>query len=282
MTVSDCFRILGISRNACLNDLKVAYRSKAKKYHPDRNGGDGKQFTLLHEAYTLLLDTGALQTGTFRPQADSIRREAEDQKRREAFRKAAEEGLRRKRAERDKAQQKAAEKAAHDKRKREFERKISERRAAFEEKMKKSQLKAAKERARKLSKENSSSHKVFVSGEVLKGKNSDRQKLHAINALVSLKRKSAYPFLKIALYEGSETIVLASIAAIGKLKIIQAGPELSSLMCSGSIKIRLAVLDAIAGIGRKNQYTVIVNMALKDREIAVRRKAEDVLKRVYG
>jgi curved DNA-binding protein CbpA len=285
MTVSDCFRILGIPRNSCLSDLKVAYRSKAKKYHPDRNGGDGRQFTRLHEAYSLLLENGVFQSDSFNSQSDILRREAEEKSRREAFRRASEERLRKeaiRKAEREKVKREAEEKAAMEKRRREMEKRSAERRAAYEEKVKKSQIKAVKERARKLSKENSPSHKVFITGEILSGNNTDRRKLQAINTLIALKRKSAYPFLKRALYEGSEPIVLASIAAIGKLKIIQAGPELSSLMCSGSVKIRLAVLDAIAGIGRNNLYTGIVNMALRDNDSSVRRQAEFYFKRIYG
>lgn len=284
MTASDCFRILGIPRNACLSDLKFAYRNKAKQYHPDKNGGDGRLFNSLHEAYSFLLDNGILKPGFQNPGADVFRGNTDVRSPGEAYRKAAEVRLRReaaRQAEREKATRKAAEKAAFEKTKRDFEKRAAERRAAYEDKIKMDQMKKAKEQARKISKENSPSHKVFLAGEILKGSYSDRQKMQAIDSLVALKRKSAYPFLKIALYENSHPIVLASIAAIGKLKIIQAGPELSSLMCSGSIKIRKEVLETIGVIGNKSLYRAIINMALRDRDKQVRCKAEDIFKRIY-
>ncbi len=285
MTLSDCFRILGIPRNACINDLKVAYRSKAKKYHPDRNGGDGRQFNRLHEAYTFLLDSGSLHVGTARPDLDVQRREAEERLRRESYRKAADEKKHRealKKAERESARREAEEKAALEKRRKEAEKKAGERRAAFEDQLRKSQLKSTRERAQKLAKENSPSHLVFAAGELLTGKGSDRQKKQAIQTLVSLRRKSAYPFLKTALYEESEVIVLSAIEAIGKLKILQAGPELSSLMCSGSVKIRMAVLEAVENMARIKHYRDIVQLAVGDSNMAVRHKAEKLFQRSYG
>lgn len=285
MTLSDCFRILGIPRNACINDLKDAYRSKAKIYHPDRNGGDGLQFNRLHEAYTFLLDSGSLQMGTTRPDLDRERKEADERLRREVLKKSADVKKHReamKRAERECARKVAEEKAALARRRKEAEKKAVERRAAFEDQHRMSQLKASRERAQKLAKENSPTHLVFTAGELLTGKGSDRQKKQAIQTLVSLKRKSAYPFLKTALYEGSEVVVLSTIEAIGKLKIIQASPELCSLMCSGSVKIRMAVLEAVENMDRIKHYRDIVLLAVGDSNMTVRQKAETLFQRSYG
>lgn len=282
MTVTDSLRILGLPRNACLNDLKVAYRSKAKKYHPDRKGGDCMQFNRLHEAYSFLLDYGLFQPASSGVQGEKFRREAEERVRREEFRKAAEERIRRE-AAREKKRKEAEAKAARELKRREMEKKAAERRAAYEEKCRREQLKAAKERAKEIErKKKSPSHRVFTAGSILNGNGTDRQKLQAINTLISLKRKSAYPFLKKALYEGSEKVQLASIEAIGKLKIIQAGPELASLMCSGSVKIRMTVLNSINEVCRRNLYSDIINIARKDKDISIRQKAEVLHKRIYG
>src|SRR5688572_11012680 len=49
----DPYEVLGISRNASLEEIRSAYRSKAGKYHPD-TGGDAWAFRRLNEAYEFL------------------------------------------------------------------------------------------------------------------------------------------------------------------------------------------------------------------------------------
>lgn len=59
MHLSECYRILGIPRNATLDDIKVAYRRLARKYHPDVNQDDPaatEKFRLVQEAYKMLKD----------------------------------------------------------------------------------------------------------------------------------------------------------------------------------------------------------------------------------
>lgn len=55
----DYYEVLGISRDANENDIKKAYRTLAKKYHPDHNNGDGNaeaSFKEVNEAYNVLAD----------------------------------------------------------------------------------------------------------------------------------------------------------------------------------------------------------------------------------
>lgn len=59
MHLSECYRLLGIPRNATLDDIKVAYRRLARKYHPDVNQDDPTatdKFRLVQEAYKMLKD----------------------------------------------------------------------------------------------------------------------------------------------------------------------------------------------------------------------------------
>ncbi len=59
MHISECYRLLGIPRNATLDDIKVAYRRLARKYHPDVNQDDPDatdKFRLVQEAYKMLKD----------------------------------------------------------------------------------------------------------------------------------------------------------------------------------------------------------------------------------
>jgi tetratricopeptide (TPR) repeat protein len=53
-----CYQLLGICRGASLDELKAAYRSLARKWHPDLNPGDceaHQRFITLNEAYQVLL-----------------------------------------------------------------------------------------------------------------------------------------------------------------------------------------------------------------------------------
>lgn len=59
MHLSECYRLLGVPRNATLDDIKVAYRRLARKYHPDINQSDpttADKFRLVQEAYKMLKD----------------------------------------------------------------------------------------------------------------------------------------------------------------------------------------------------------------------------------
>ena len=54
-----CYQLLGIDRDASLDDLKAAYRLLARKWHPDLNPGDinaHQRFIAVTQAYQFLLD----------------------------------------------------------------------------------------------------------------------------------------------------------------------------------------------------------------------------------
>lgn len=60
MAKRDFYDVLGVGRNADEKEIKRAYRSLAKKYHPDTNPGDNEaeqKFKEVTEAYNVLSDT---------------------------------------------------------------------------------------------------------------------------------------------------------------------------------------------------------------------------------
>ena len=58
MNKRDYYEVLGVSKDASLNDIKLAFRRLAKKYHPDVNKApDAKEkFQEVQEAYEVLSD----------------------------------------------------------------------------------------------------------------------------------------------------------------------------------------------------------------------------------
>jgi curved DNA-binding protein len=59
MEYKDYYKILGVERNAKIEDIKKVYRKLALKYHPDRNPGNKEaeeKFKEINEAYQVLSD----------------------------------------------------------------------------------------------------------------------------------------------------------------------------------------------------------------------------------
>ena len=54
----DYYEVLGVEKNASEGDLKNAFRSLARKYHPDRSTEEGAEdkFKEIQEAYAVLSD----------------------------------------------------------------------------------------------------------------------------------------------------------------------------------------------------------------------------------
>ena len=53
----DYYEVLGVSRDASAEEIKKAYRTLGKKYHPDANPGDKEaeeKFKEVGEAYAIL------------------------------------------------------------------------------------------------------------------------------------------------------------------------------------------------------------------------------------
>jgi DnaJ-class molecular chaperone len=61
MIFKDYYKILGLETNkVSLNEIKIAYKEQAKKYHPDVNGGSKQfeeRFKDINEAYNVLSNT---------------------------------------------------------------------------------------------------------------------------------------------------------------------------------------------------------------------------------
>ncbi|KAL0719545.1 hypothetical protein Bca4012_068869 [Brassica carinata] len=54
--VSSLYELLKVNETASLPEIKTAYRSLAKVYHPDASESDGRDFMEIHRAYATLAD----------------------------------------------------------------------------------------------------------------------------------------------------------------------------------------------------------------------------------
>jgi DnaJ domain len=74
----DPLKVLGVSANASLEQIREAYRSKAKRYHPD-TGGEDWIFRILSQSYELLCSARVVRAAHFEaappPTATRARRE---------------------------------------------------------------------------------------------------------------------------------------------------------------------------------------------------------------
>ena len=54
----DYYDVLGVNKNASMQDIKKAYRKLSFKYHPDKNNGnDSEEFKIISNAYSVLSDS---------------------------------------------------------------------------------------------------------------------------------------------------------------------------------------------------------------------------------
>merc|ERR1712048_763619 len=59
LPVLNYYRTLEIDRQATKEDIKKAHKAIARKYHPDRPGGDKEKFIAAQEAFECLYDASS-------------------------------------------------------------------------------------------------------------------------------------------------------------------------------------------------------------------------------
>ncbi len=86
-------------------------------------------------------------------------------------------------------------------------------------------------------------------------------------------KRISYQFLRKALFDTSRIVVRSAVDAVGTLRIRQCAGELSLVFNKADPEIRLAVLNAVGKIGYGESFSTIINLAMQDRDRAIRNKA---------
>ncbi len=95
----------------------------------------------------------------------------------------------------------------------------------------------------------------------------------AVRQLGNSGKRISYQFLRKALFDTSRIVVRSAVEAVGTLGIRQCAGELSLVFNQSDPEIRLAVLNAVGKIGYGESFSTIINLAMQDRDRAIRNKA---------
>lgn len=107
-------------------------------------------------------------------------------------------------------------------------------------------------------------------------------RLFACRSLANCGKRSAYAYIREALYDSSELVVLSALEAVSSLGIRQAYGDLGSIYSHGTPRLRRAVLGAIEESRALDQFRSVVLQALEDSDPDVRRRGLSCFARMRG
>ena len=119
-------------------------------------------------------------------------------------------------------------------------------------------------------------------GRQLRDSRDPSARLFACRSLANCGKRSAYAYIREALYDSSELVVLSAVDAVGTLGIRQAYGDLGSLYSRGSGRVRRGVLEAIERSSALERFRSVVLQALEDSDPDVRRRGLSCFARMRG
>lgn len=114
---------------------------------------------------------------------------------------------------------------------------------------------------------------LYSIGQLLLNGKTSSMRAFAAKRLGFSGQKGAYVYLKRALEDPSESVVLAVVEAIGRLRITISARELESTFESGSRAVKIAVLQAVEMSARKAVFMGILLKGMQSLDRNVRGKA---------
>ncbi len=120
---------------------------------------------------------------------------------------------------------------------------------------------------------NNSGNSLYSIGQLLLNGKTASMRAFAAKRLGFSGQKGAYVYLKRALEDPSEAVVLAAVEAIGRLRITISARELEATFESGSRAVKMAVLQAVELSVRKAVFMGILLKGMQSLDRNVRGKA---------
>jgi len=230
----DMYRLLGVEGNATIEEIKHAYRKLAKQYHPDltKDGRDAEHFADIVNAYKTLV-------------VATKRRSLIDFPVRETRRTGT-----------------AAASFAKSSFYTSTDPKNTHTKQGF---------RGAPFSGRTPAGSEERGINVFALGKLLTEGKNPATRIFAARSLANAAKRSAYPFLRKALYDTDSLVVKSAVEAIGALRIQQCAGELGSVFMRGNKEIKQATLSAIERIGVRGEFRNILTVAMKDGDPDIRK-----------
>ncbi len=113
---------------------------------------------------------------------------------------------------------------------------------------------------------------LFTLGRMAVESNSVSRRAFAVRSLGNLRKKAAYAYVRRALSDPAELVVLEAARAVAKLRILQSGGELAAAFHAGSRAVKSAILSAVETIGRPQYFHSVILYGLRDSDSGIRRR----------
>jgi DnaJ domain len=123
-----------------------------------------------------------------------------------------------------------------------------------------------------------SNESIFEIGNLLLKGKTPHLRAFAAMRLGNSGRVSSYSYLRKGLYDEDPQVVLASVQAIGRLKIQHSASELAAVFRQSGEGVKLSILDAVYGMRNRDGFRGIIMQGMQEEASAVRRKSLQMFK----
>ncbi len=120
---------------------------------------------------------------------------------------------------------------------------------------------------------------LFTLGRMAVESNSVSRRAFAVRMLGNRRKKIAYGYIRQALNDSAEIVVLEAIRAVSKLEILQSGGELATAFHRGSASVKTAILTAVEAIGRPQYFHSVILSGLRETDPELRRRSLRLFRR---
>lgn len=119
---------------------------------------------------------------------------------------------------------------------------------------------------------------IFAIGELSQASTNPNVRIAAIQALGRSRKRTAYMFIRKALFDSDPDIVRAAVSAVSALGMKQAIGDLAVVFSKGDRHTRILVLKALSSMDFAEGSKAVLDLAIEDPDRMIRQEAERLLK----